>query len=269
MQTLFFLSGLPRSGSTILGNVLNQNQLIYTTTVSPLNELLFAVNQKLQEFNIQYTYNIEETSSNIYSALAANFHRHINKNYIIDKHRSWPQNIPSIIKYITKNPKIIVTYRPIPEIITSYITLIESTNHIDNFIDNDLKSQNLEVNNDNRAKQIWKYYVSPSYVSIIEGLRFLPKAMHLINYNDLIDNPKEEIEKIYNFLEIPYFEHDFNNILNTSGPEKDEAWGLEGLHSIRPKLEKISRNPNDIIGEDNVKLYSKFNLFSTTLNSFS
>ena len=35
---------------------------------------------------------------------------------------------------------------------------------------------------------------------------------------------------------------------------------LEDLHKIRPKLGKTSPPPEEIIGEENVKLYDKFNI---------
>jgi hypothetical protein len=68
------------------------------------------------------------------------------------------------------------------------------------------------------------------------------------------------MNKIYEFLELPSHTNTFNNIDNACGEQKDEAWGLRDLHTIRPKLSKISQNPIDVIGEENVKLYSKFDI---------
>ena len=34
---------------------------------------------------------------------------------------------------------------------------------------------------------------------------------HLIEYNDLINKPKETIQDVYNFLNIPNFEHNFES----------------------------------------------------------
>ena len=73
-------------------------------------------------------------------------------------------------------------------------------------------------------------------------------------------NSETELNKIYEFLEIKPHTHDFSNILNTCAEEKDGAWGLENLHLIRPKLQKTSLQPEEVIGEENVKLYDKFNI---------
>ncbi len=66
--------------------------------------------------------------------------------------------------------------------------------------------------------------------------------------------------EIYEFLEVPSHTNTFNNIENACGEQKDDQWGLLGLHDIRPNLSKISQNPIDVIGEENVKIYSKFDL---------
>lgn len=260
MKKLYYLSGIPRTGSTLLGSLLNQNPEIYVSPTSPLSDLLPTIDQTLSQLNYQYTYDVEQITYNIYSSILSNFYQHIDKKYIFDKHRSWTQNISSILKFSPNKPKVLVTYRPIPEVLTSYISLIHRTKQEDNFIDNALRSQNIPITNSNRADQIWRYYVSPSYTSVVDGLHHYPEMIHLVNYNNMIENPKKELEKIYEFLEIEPYNHNFESILNTCEEQKDDAWGLKGLHDIRSSLSKISENPIDVIGEENVKLYSKFNL---------
>ena len=61
-------------------------------------------------------------------------------------------------------------------------------------------------------------------------------------------------------MELPVQENNFNQIENSCGEFKDEQWGLKDLHTIRPNLSKISKDPVEIIGEENTKLYDKFNI---------
>lgn len=84
--------------------------------------------------------------------------------------------------------------------------------------------------------------------------------IHLIDYNEFTDNPEEGIKKVYEFLEIDPFNHDFNSIINTCAEEKDAAWGLENLHKIRSKLGRTNRPPEEVIGIKNTLLYDKFNI---------
>jgi hypothetical protein len=82
----------------------------------------------------------------------------------------------------------------------------------------------------------------------------------LVDYNNLTNDPQKELEKIYNFLQIESFDHDFNNILNTCAEEKDAAWGLENLHKIRSKLGRTNLPPEEVIGKENTDLFDKFNI---------
>lgn len=260
MKTLFFLSGLARSGSTLLGSLLNQHPEVHTTPTSPLADLLCFIDRDLSQLDIQYTYDRQEIEYNTYNSLLTNFYNHIPKKYILDKHRAWPKNLVPVKRFYTDTPKVIATHRPIPEIITSFITLIERTGQYDNFIDNDLRKNNLPITNSNRAEFLWRFYISDPYESLVYGLRNFRENIHLVNYNDLTQNPEQELKKIYNFLEIEPHQHDFSNILNTCGEQKDKEWGLEKLHDIRPELKRISKSPEEVIGEENVKLYELFNI---------
>jgi sulfotransferase len=260
MKTLFFLSGLPRSGSTLLGSLLNQHPEIYATPTSPLADLLCLLDTNFNHLDLQYTYEKEKILYNTYHSVMNNFYNHVPKKYIFDKHRGWPKNVDSIKKFYNNSPKILATYRSIPEVLSSFITLIEKTNQYDNFVDNKLRENNIEINNSNRAEYLWRFYVSDPYQSLIYGLKNFREHIHLINYNDLIQTPEKEMEKIYEFLEIESYSHNFLSIVNTCGEDKDSAWGLDGLHNIRTKLEKTSKPPEEVIGKENVKLYNLFNI---------
>lgn len=259
MKTLFFLSGLPRSGSTLLGSILSQHPKLQATPTSPLADLLCLIDEAFSKLDIQYTYDKQNITYNTYNSILENFYNHIDKPYILDKHRGWCRNVSSIEKFLNQKPKIIATNRRISEVISSYIILIEK-NQSDNFIDFHLKGEGKEITTNSRIECIWKNYVSDPYESLVYGLTHNPQNIHLVDYSELTQNPKETIEKIYQFLEIESHQHDFSNILNTCAEDKDDAWGIENLHKIRSKLQRISPPPEEVIGEENVKLYDKFNI---------
>lgn len=260
MKTLYFLGGIPRSGSTLLGSLLNQHPDIYVSPTSPLSDVVTDIEKIFNKVDEQFTFDRSAISYNVYKAVIANFYNHIPKSIVLDKHRFWGKNLDTVQMFLSNKPKIVVTYRSIPEVLTSYISLIERTNDEYNFIDNHLRKDNLPITNNNRAEYIWRYYVSPSYESIVYALTKYPDWVHMIEYNSLIEKPEIELNKVYEFLEVPFYKNIFNNIDNTCGEQKDDAWGLKGLHDIRPNLSKISQNPIDVIGEENVKLYSKFDI---------
>lgn len=260
MKNLLFLSGLPRSGSTLLGSILNQHPDIHVTPTSPLSDLLCLIDENFSRLDIQYTFDKDTIVHNTYSSLLSNFYGHIPKDYVMDKHRAWPRNVTSLRKFLGEEPKIICTNRRISEVIASYISLIEKNNQEDNFVDSFLRAHKKEINTDNRAECLWRNYISDPYESTVFGLTHFKNNIHFVDYNNLTENPTQEFEKIYNFLKIDFFNHDFENVLNTCAEEKDSAWGLENLHKIRSKLGRTNRPPEEVIGKENTELFDKFNI---------
>ncbi len=264
MKNLYFLAGLPRSGSTLLGSILSQHPKIQSTPTSPLADLLCHIDFGFSKANIHYTYDKNNIQYNTYKSVLENFYNHIEKPCILDKHRAWCDNVPSIKKFLNQKPKIIATNRRISEILSSYIILLEKNllekNQTDNFIDNHLRKEKKSLTTNNRIECLWKNYISETYSTVIYGIHNHAENIHIVNYSDLIENPNQTTSKIYEFLEIEDCKHNFSNIVNSCSEDKDSAWGMEDLHKIRPKLGKTSPPPEEIIGEENVKLYDKFNI---------
>jgi sulfotransferase len=261
MKQLFFLAGLPRSLSTGLGSILSQNPSITVTPTSPLLDLLCYTNEAFNRLNEKYTYDSKTVSSNVYKGIVESFFENIPTPIVIDKHRGHPRNVNPLKMFVTPNPKIICTVRPIPEVISSYIKLIEKNKQDDNFVDNSLRNKRIPVNISNRAKCLWEEYISDPYQSMIHGIKNHREHLHIVEYNELVNNPTNALKDIYKFLELPFYEgHQFNNIHNHCAEEKDAAWGLENLHKIRPKLEKTSTPPEEILGPFLTDYYTQFNL---------
>jgi sulfotransferase len=260
-KKIFFLSGLPRSSSTLLGSLLAQRPDMTVTPTSPFLDLLCYIDEAFLKLDKTYTYDKKTISSNIYKAVVENYYSHINTKYIMDKHRGHPRNVIPHKMFVTDNPKIVCTVRPISEVITSYITLIEKNNQPDNFVDNHLRQLKMNVNTANRAQILWEQYISDPYQSMVYGMKNFREHMHLVKYDNLVTNPQNELDKIYEFLEIEKFKkHDFNKIENKCSEDKDFAWGLENLHKIRPELKKVSANPKDVLGAFLCSKYDGYNL---------
>jgi sulfotransferase len=261
MKQLYFLAGLPRTLSTGLGSLLSQNPSITVTPTSPMLDLLCYTNEAFEKLNEKYTYDYKTVSANIYKGIVENFYKHFNTPIVIDKHRGHPRNVNPLKMFVLPNPKIICTVRPIPDVIASYIKLIETNKQDDNFVDNDLRKKNMHINTANRAKVLWENYISDPYQSMVFGLKNHRDHLHIVEYDQLVANPNEELEKIYSFLGVSYYDnHQFTNIHNACAEDKDAAWGLENLHKIRPQLKKTSTPAVDILGPFLTNYYSQFNL---------
>jgi sulfotransferase len=73
-----------------------------------------------------------------------------------------------------------------------------------------------------------------------------------VNYSELLNKPKETMTRIYDFLEIEPFEHNFDDIENNY-PEGD--YDLPGLHEVR---KKVSKRDTGVILEDDVLLWATY-----------
>lgn len=255
MKNLFFLSGLARSGSTLLGSILNQNPEIHVSPTSPLLDLFCLTEMDYVRMEEQYTYDKQSCIDNLHKVLSSTFYQHIKAPYVIDKHRGWPKNIDQIKKYITDNPKIICTYRPMVEICTSFLKLMNKDPN--NIVDRGLKEKGLETNTYNRAMSLWYEYATDPYYSFKYGLENHRENILIVNYDDIVNDTENQLNRIYSFLEIPNFNHTFTDIKNTCAESKDVVWGFKGLHDIRDTLNKTSDDPREVLSKEIYNFYNK------------
>ena len=238
------MSGLPRSGSTLLSALLNQNPEIHASTNSPLLDTIHYTEEYLLYNSEQYKAHPKpECANKVLSSIAPNYYFNTPQNIIIDKSRGWVNQIQHIKDYITEEPKIICLVRDIQDILVSFLSLIERSNTI-SFIDKGLIDNHIEITNDNRCD----YLMSPqgivgmSYNALLESFR-KGNQMHLlfVEYEDLVKNPQQELNIIHQFLNIPHFSYNFTNI-QPKFEENDLVYNLQDMHKVRSKIQKIHRD---------------------------
>ena len=118
------MAGLPRSGSTLLKSILDQNPNIHANPVSPVMELMYHTEEYLKKSEQYLGYPKPQNAYKIISSFIENYYYEREEDIIIDHCRAWPNNIERIKTYITPNPKIICPVRDIAEILTSFITMV-------------------------------------------------------------------------------------------------------------------------------------------------
>jgi len=258
MNRYHYLSGMPRTGSTLLGSLLYQHPDVWVSSTSPLNRIMHDLYGSLQENGLYGNdWDIDDMNQRIFKYMFACWYEPVKEKYIFDKSRGWGFNIPAVQSFINDKPKVLVTYRPIPEILTSFLTLIEKDPK--NHIDLKLFKSNIEINTKNRVEFIWDSFKDYGYQSTAGAIERFKHLIHIIEYDDLINNTEETMAGVWDYLEIDAPKHDFNNVQNYL-KEEDESWGIEGLHVIRTKIEKISRDPREVLGDEMFEYYSQFNI---------
>jgi sulfotransferase len=258
MKTFYFMSGLPRSGSTLLTSLLNQNPEIHASTNSPLLDTIHYTEEYLLYNSEQYKASPNlEGAYKVLSSISHNYYSNISQNIIIDKSRGWVNQIQHITDYITKEPKIICPVRSIPDILSSFLLLIHKSKTT-SFIDEALIKNQIKVTNDNRCDFLMSSQgiVGQSLHALSEAFRKgNEKYLLLVEYDDLVKEPQKVLDKIYDFLELPAYTHSFDDI-KTKHIENDEVYRLENMHTVRSKVEKIHRDNSKYLSEYVLNKYS-------------
>lgn len=250
----YFDCGLPRSGSTLLTAILNQNPDIYAGVVSPVLELMESADFIFQKdpsvvFPKPYIFN------NIVRSNIVNYYSDRVESNIIDKNRNWPNYINLIQKYITPNPKLICTTRNLLDILASFITLIHKSDTV-SYVDEGLMKYGVDLCDDNRCYYLMELdgILARSIQAVEHARKNHPDNIHLIQYDDLVSNPSEVMINLHEFLELKPFEYTFNNI-NAKEREDDSYYGLPTMHEIRPELKKISKPYTEVLSKDIIDKY--------------
>lgn len=221
---LHFLSGIPRSGSTVLAAILNQNPKLRVSTTSSLIHVLNGLAEMWPNLPLMNNDN-EKLKGLMRSTIDFFYSNNDTNQVIIDKSRGWPISVimKSMEQVLGRKVKIIATVRSIPECAASLIR-IANPKDLDEFIYSGKLLTHLKA----------------AYISLSDGYLASPDNFLIIEYNNLINNPVLELERIHKFLELEgSFDYDFNNIDGSMLEENDEEiHGYAGIHKIGKKLER-------------------------------
>jgi sulfotransferase len=261
MKKYMFFAGLPRSGSTMIQSILNQNPDIHVSPDSLVCELMFET-ENLFLLSQSFSANSNIIGfNNIMSSIIKEYYKDIDSGYIIDKSFGWgtPSNLDLIKKYITSDIKIIVTVRDILEILASFIKLLNNTNFGDSFLDKQIQNSKMfsyRSLNDTRCD----FLMMPggNIDRAIYSIYNLLNTNHnicLIDYKDFIDNPKKNIEKIYKYIDAPYYEHNLDNIVNKNIID-DNIYGIPNMHKVKQSIEKNDYDVKEYLSDYVINKYN-------------
>jgi sulfotransferase len=245
-----FLSGLPRTGSTVLGTLLSQHPSLHSTRTSVVRDLArYICTYHLGESPFYDTKNPDSPAWGAVRGLLEGTYSKVDDNkIIIEKDRGWPSDVQWLSSILSKKPRIIATVRPIPEILASFILLSRKIG-IKSKIDEEVLSLGRELNDRNRARIIWEKYVFPSWAALKTGYECDPSCFLLLTYSDIVESPQKVIDAISNFLDIPSYTVKTDGLTNPN-PENDAVYGLPGLHHVRAELSRISPPAETVLGKD-------------------
>ena len=222
-KTLHFLSGIPRSGSTVLAAILNQNPMTHVSTTSGLVHALDGLANTWHSAGLLNENDPQRTklAQTMRGAIDA-FYEDTDKPVVIDKSRGWPigQIMGAMTQVLDRQPKIIATVRSVPDCAASFIRIAKPAD-LDEFMATGQLMDHLKA----------------AYISLQNGYEYAPENFLFVEYEDLLAEPKAQLARIHEFLGLPEFEYDFNNIDGSTVAEDDEnLHGTIGMHEVKPVL---------------------------------
>ena len=250
----YFMAGLPRSGSTLLSAILNQNPEIHAGPSSPVVSTMYAIESHFRKDELYVAFPKKAQADLIISNVISQFYSDVDKPVVIDKNRAWVAQIPYIEGYIGQKARVICPVRDVEEILASMISMIRRNQPQGaarpNFIDEQLGRLKLPVNDENRCNFIAgpNGILGMSLKAIRDGaLEGYLDRMLFVEYRDLVSDPDACMRRIYGFLDEPYFQHDFGNLENRFRENDQATYGLGDMHEVRRQLAATAPLPKDVL----------------------
>jgi len=240
-----FISGLPRSGSTLLSALLRQNPRFSASMTSPVAALVGAWLPKMSGGEFEGFFDDAKRARMLRSVLET-YHAQepglsSGDSVVFDTNRSWTGRT-ALLGQLYPASRIICCVREIGWIIDS--------------IERMLAKNSLQLS------RMFDFQPGSSVYGRVESLMnsehgliglswstlreawFSEEAKRLIvvPYDHLVKEPKRTLHRLYAELGETYFEHDLQNVVYEE-PDYDANIGMPGLHTVRQKVEYQQRMP--------------------------
>jgi sulfotransferase len=262
MKTYHFISGLPRSGSTLLSSILKQNPNVYADISSPVEGLCTSSIDLLTGCESNSIVN-EERRKVLLQHIFEGFYSYIDKEIIVDTSRAWTKKT-TLLKTLFPDTKILCCVRDIVDILNSFETIFKKNPMYTNtLVKEDVKHHvfsRCDAMMDNKEG-----IITTNWLNLQEGYYTNPEMIYFVEYEKMCKEPESTMKEIYEFLNQPYYSHDFDNLEYSNEPF-DMSCNLKNLHTVKTKVEY--NPPRMILPPEMIEKYSSANMeFWKNLNS--
>ena len=248
MKAFHVICGLPRSGSTLLCNVLAQNPAFHVLHTSPLPSLIDRLAAGLTDVPevkgmLQRDQGkIDAQSFEAARALIRSFHG--GDHICFDKNRLW-SSAQFLLAELFPDAKIICLVRDLRAVFGSFekhwrrnpLMQMPPGRTIRERMNNQFSPQGM---------------IGDALAGIDDLVLTQTKAAIFVITEQLVENPGLQLQRIYDHLGLPVFEHDFENVKNTA---IDPDWLYlgkfphEGSGKVEPREDWQEFVPQRLAGE--------------------
>ena len=264
MKNFYFLGGLPRSGSTLLCNILSQNPTFFVSkATSGCCDIMVGVRNRWDNLVEHKAEGVNfDQLKQVLTGMLNNYYI-TDKSVIIDKSRGWIGNINMLEFMLGSVPKMLVPVRNLTEIFSSFEKLWRNSSAHTQWgfgEDNFFQSQTIEGRCDIWANQ--GNVIGLPYNRIKDAIsRGYKDKLCFIEFDQLTSQPEATMRMVYNYLEQPYFNHDFNNVEQVTYEDDIGVHRIPNLHTIRKVVKPVPHDSKQILGDVLVQKYSNLEIW--------
>ncbi len=233
-KQLFFLVAQPRSGNTLFTSIMNQNPEIACTPNSITLEIMKDL-FLLKQTDVFENYPDHKSLDNVLDVVYDTYYKDWSQPIIIDRGPVMtPGNFTLMQKHFKKPFKCIVLLRDLMDVLASFMKwYTENPDAFPNRYNckNDEEKLSTLMNNQGSiAKEL----------EAIKNAFNYPDICHFIKYDDLVAQPEQEIRKVYQFMNLPYFNHRLEDLqqVEVNGMKYDDTVVGKNMHKIRSEVRK-------------------------------
>lgn len=243
---IFFSSGMPRSGSTLLSNLLAQNPANHVTPTNGLVEHVVGLANSWTENEAFRAQGIKKLIKPIRSAICgmiSGFYAEVPPDSaIFDKSRGWLAQIPLLEDILERRVQLIVTIRDVKDVCASFENIFAM-----NQLTRPPRSAEQRINGATSLLRCQSYLRGDATLGMwCNWLKDayetgLSDRLILIPYNKLVANPIGVVALVHQSLGLGEFVCDPTNVENKTPEEDIQVYGLP-YHSLRPQVDSSAMN---------------------------
>jgi sulfotransferase len=236
---IHFISGLPRSGSTLLAGILRQNPRFHAGMTSPVGSMYMALETAMSRRNDTAVCIDDAQRRAVLKGLFSNYYATTHPQKVVfDTNRAWCTKLPALVQLFPA-ARIICCVRHIGWIMDSIERLV--------------RHNAFELSGMFGFEPGFTVYTRVNRLACSDGLvGYALDALRegfygeeaarliLVEYQALARSPRETLQHLYTMLGEVYFEHDFDNV-EYQANDFDFALGARGLHTVRRRVEWVER----------------------------
>ncbi len=242
MSAYHFISGLPRSGSTLLSALLRQNPKFTAGVTSPVAGLVQTLLPRISGGGEFAPFFDDDRRRRLLHGVFDNYYGERRGSHVVfDTNRSWTGKAP-LLRALWPEARIICLVREVGWVIDSIERILRRNplrlSRTLNFQTGSSVYARAEVLMNSDAGLIGQAWSALREAWFSE---FAPMLI-IIDYERLARDPLEVLSRLYDVLGEPAFRHDTEN-LAFDEPDYDDGLGMPGLHKVRPKVGAEPRQP--------------------------